>query len=68
MDTIYLFFVTRKDGFFEKCMPYLSQKKPALYTLRCMDVFLYFKNNRRRSVCVCSVSIGKSYRDCLIDN
>ncbi|BCD27427.1 hypothetical protein BC30102_0463 [Bacillus cereus] len=33
----------RKDCLFEKCMPYLSQKKPALYTLRCMDVILKLK-------------------------
>ncbi len=26
---------------FRKCMPYLSQKKPALYKLRCMDVNFY---------------------------
>lgn len=26
---------------FRKCMPYLSQKTPALYKLRCMDVKFY---------------------------
>ncbi|GAB6561035.1 hypothetical protein bcgnr5388_35140 [Bacillus cereus] len=37
------FFVIRTYCFFEKCMPYLSQKKPDLYTLRCMDVIFKLK-------------------------